>query len=497
MRKTILYLSFIIAISSTNSCSSFLEENPVDRLVTGNFYNTQKDAEAAVNAAYGQLENIYNRLMYNMAELPTDMMKNGLGMPNAYLQDLEFMRYNSENTFVQSMWNSCYVGIMKTNTAINNIPIITMDMDFQARLIGEVRLLRALFYFNLVRFYGGVPLVTKLESLNDALGKRASKGQIYEFIIQDLQEAEKVLPFRSGYDSANEGRVTKGTAKILLGKVYLTMGDFTAAKEKLAEVIENETAYGYGLHKDYAANWNTETEAGIEAVLYIEYKKAPLQHNNAMDNAGPKYSVPGGSIGVNGSNEADIPTQELYDSYDERDKRRHANVRYTFYSMIEKDYVQSRIPLFGKYWIDGVSATNQCDINMHIIRYADALLMYAEALNEVGESAKAHEVLNRVRERAFGDDSGNFNDLSKEQFRLEILNERRLEFPHEGHRWFDLVRTGTFIERMKAHGTYEAGVAESNKVDIANNIKDYMILMPIPQREIDLNPELEQNPGWN
>ena len=493
MKRIIIYSLLIFVF---NGCSSFLEENPNDRLVINNFYSSQKDAEAAVNATYQQLNTLYNRLMYNVGELPTDVMKNGLGMPNAFLQDLEFMRYNSENTFIRDMWNNSYSGIMKANAAINNIPVITMDANIQQRLIGEAKFLRALYYFNLVRFFGDVPLVIKLESIADAMGPRIPKDQVYAQIIQDLQDAENVLPVRSGYNAIDEGRATKGAAKILLGKVYLTQGNFTAAKDKLAEVVENENTYGYGLHQSYASNWNPETEAGIEAVFYIEYKKPPLQNNGEMGLAGPKYSVPGGDIGVNGSNEADIPTKELYDAFEDNDTRRQVNVRYDFYSMIEKDFVLSSIPLFGKYWINGETASNQCDINMHIIRYADALLMYAEALNEVGESAKAHDVLNRVRERAFGDSSGNFNGLSKEQFRAEILNERRLEFPIEGHRWFDLVRTGTFIQRMREHSAYEASVAESNKTDIANNLKDHMILMPIPQREIDLNPEIIQNPGW-
>ena len=437
MKKRIIYLIGVVFFILTPGCSSFLEESPIDRLVTTNFYSTQKDAEAAVNATYQQLNSLYNRLMYNMAELPTDVMKNGLGMPNAFLQDLEFMRYNSGNTFVRDMWNNSYAGIMKANAAINNIPSITMNANVQQRLIGEAQFLRALYYFNLVRFFGDVPLVTKLESIEDATGPRIPKEQIYAQIIQDLQDAENVLPVRSGYAAIDEGRATKGAAKILLGKVYLTQGNFAAAKDKLAEVVESENTYGYGLHQDYAANWNPETEAGIEAVLYIEYKKPPLMYNGEMSLAGPKYSVPGGDIGVNGSNEADIPTKELYDSFDDNDKRRHTNVRYEFYSLVVNDFVLSSIPLFGKYWIDGEPASSQCDINMHIIRYADALLMYAEALNEVGESAKAHDVLNRVRERAFGDNSGNFSGLSKEQFRAEILNERRLEFPFEGHRWFD------------------------------------------------------------
>jgi tetratricopeptide (TPR) repeat protein len=494
--KRIICIFAAIVLAVSNGCTAFLEEHPTDRLAVNNFYSTQKDAEAAVSAAYQQLGSLYNRLMYNVAELPTDVMKNGLGMPNAFLQDLEFMRYNSENTFVRDMWNNNYAGIMKANAAVNNIPVITMNAAAQERLIGEAKFLRALYYFNLVRFFGDVPLVTRLESINDAMGPRVSKDQVYAQIIQDLTEAGNVLPLRSQYAAADEGRATRGAAKILLGKVYLTKGDFADAKNKLAEVVENEADYGYALHDDYAANWNTETEAGVEAVFYIEYKKPPMPTNGEMGLAGPKYSVPGGNIGVNGSNEADIPTQELYDAFDEKDKRRAKNLRYAFYSQIEQADVLSSIPLFGKYWIDGLTASDQCDVNMHIIRYADALLMYAEALNEDGQSDKAHEVLNRVRRRAFGDDSGNFSGLTKEQFRAKILDERRLEFPIEGHRWFDLVRTGTFIQRMKEHSAYEASVAEKNKTDIAANIKDHMTLMPIPQRELDLNPELTQNPGW-
>ena len=142
---------------------------------------------------------------------------------------------------------------------------------------------------------------------------------------------------------------------------------------------------------------------------------------------------------------------------------------------------KSSIPLSGKFWVEGLETGDRCDVNMHIIRYADAILMYAEAINEVGKSTKALAMLNRIRERAFGDDSGNFKPMSKDEFRTAILNERRLEFPHEGHRWFDLVRTGTFIQRMKEHSAYEAKVAEANKTEIAQNIKEHMILMPIPQ----------------
>lgn len=494
MKKIILFACLSTFAFSLSNCS-FLDESPTDRLVVNNFYTSQKDAQAAVDATYQQLGSLYNRNMYLVCDLPTDIMKNGLGMPNTFLQDLEFLRHNSENTFIRDMWQNCYAGIMKANAAINNIPNITMSPSLQERFIGEAKFLRALYYFNLVRFFGDVPLVTKLDNINDALGPRVSVDQVYDQIISDLTDAEYTLPLRSGYSSSDEGRVTKGAAKILLGKVYLTRKDYQNAKNKLAEVVEHEGEFGYGLHQKYESNWDTETEAGVEAVFYLEFKEPPFPSNGEMGLAGPKYSAPGGNIGIPGSNEADIPTQELYDAYDERDTRRNLNTKFDFMNS-KGEMIKTSIPLYGKYWIDGLDASNKCDINMHVIRYADALLMYAEALNELGESVKAHQNLNRVRERAFGDISGNLSGLSKEAFREAILQERYLEFPLEGHRWFDLVRTGTFIKRMKEHSAYEAKVAEKNKTDIANNIKDHMILMPIPQRELDLNPELVQNPGW-
>lgn len=495
MKKSILYIASALCILCSNNSCSFLDESPVDRLVVKNFYTSEKDAQAAVDATYEQLNSLYNRLMYMMAELPTDMMKNGLGMPNANLQDLEFLRFTSQNTFIKDMWKNCYAGISKANTAIKQIPPIKMNENRRNRLIAEAKALRALYYFNLVRFFGDVPLILDLETVEDAKGPRDPKEKIYNQIIDDLTFAEANLPLRSEYPAADEGRINKGAAKILFGKVYLTMGEYQKAKDKLAEVVEHETEYGFGLHKDYHANWLRDTEAGIEAVLYIEYKEPPFRHNGEMALAGPKYSIPG-SLGISALNEADIPTQELYDQFNEHDLRKAVNFKTEFKHLKTGEILKSSIPLSGKFWVEGLETGDRCDVNMHIIRYSDAILMYAEALNEVNESTKALLQLNRIRERAFGDDSGNFKPMSKDAFRKTVIDERRLEFPHEGHRWFDLVRTGTFIQRMKEHSAYEANVAEKNKTEIAKNIKDHMLLMPIPQSEIDLNPNLSQNTGY-
>lgn len=493
-----IYISLIILISTgfLSSCTDFLKEEPEDRYVIDNFYNSRTDAEAAVAAVYEQLYDIYERHIFILNALPTDDEKNGLGMPNQFLQNLEYLRHTSENQFTREMWQRNYSGIARANTAIINIPTINMDENVRSRLVAEAKFLRALYYFNLVRFYGDVPIILQLETAEDAMGARNPASEVYEQIIQDLMEAETVLPL--SYGDKDIGRATRGAAKILLGKVYLTMKEYQKAADKLAEVVEDEGTYGYGLHENYGDNWEPATENGMEMVLSIEFMDPPGNGNSAMILQGPKYSLPGGFgvLGLTNSNEADIPTRDLYDRFSDEDERKAATFTTDFVSLIDGTIHTSSIPIFTKYWEDGETNPANSDANMHVIRYADALLMYAEALNEIGQTPKALEVLNRVRERAFNSTDQNYTNLSAEDFREAVWLERRLELAMEGHRWFDLVRTSRFVQRMKEHAAYEASVAESNKVEIAQNVQDYMILMPVPQREVDLNSELSQNPGY-
>jgi len=474
------------------ACDSWLDVDPSDQYSTETFWKTKEHASAGIMGCYNAL-----KPWRSLHTMEFDMLTaNAMPYNEANgTQAIGKGEHLSTTALIGSLWKNCYVGIGRTNTFIANVGGVDMDESEKAKMVGEAKFLRAFYYLSLVDKFGGVPLIIDAPNADEqAELPRNSKEEVVNQIVKDLEEAAAVLP--DTYASSDLGRATKGAAKILAGKVYLTKGDYSKAKEKLAEVVEQEGAYGYGLHVEYGDNWNLDTEAGKEAVFYIEYKADPLPHNDEMSLTGPKYSLPE-PIGVSGSNEADIPTMELNNTFKENDKRKAVNLRTHYTNPVNGKELISSIPLFGKYWQDGLTAIKFCEINMHIIRYSDALLMYAEALNEIGESEKAHQVLNRVRERAFGDSSENYEGLSKDAFRAAVLQERYLEFPIEGHRWFDLVRTGTFIKRMKEHSTYEAKVAEKNKTDIASNIKDYMILMPIPQRELDLNPELTQNPGWS
>lgn len=472
-------LTFLSLIFGGTACN-LLEEDPEHLLVTNSFYNKEGDAVAAVNSIYNRLySGMYERNMQLMADLPTDDHKNGQGMPNPFLLNLEFGRVTSENQFVASTWEQHYDGINRANTAINRIPDINMDEELKNRLIAEARFIRGLLYFNLVRFYGDVPIVTEdTRNLGELNISRDPVEQVHGQIISDLEFAEDNLPI--SYPGSETGRATKGAAKILMGKVYLTRKDWPAAVQVLGEVINNEGEYGYDLLEDFRDNWRQSTENGPEMVFSIQMMQDPGNGNVLMRSTAPRNLVPG-LVGW----EADVPTQEVYDLFEEDDERRAA----TFYTSYEKDgeLYEFPLPLFYKYFDPTqINATTQSNANIHVLRYADALLMYAEAINEQsGPTPEAYEAVNRVRRRAFNDTAHDLANLSQDEFREAVYLERRKELVFEAHRWFDLVRTGRFVEVMQNHN--ENG---------GTNVQPHNVLMPIPQREIDTNPELQQNPGY-
>lgn len=463
------------------SCSDILEESPEGQLVVGNFYQTEGDALAAVTAIYNRLySRMYERDMQLMVDLPTDDYKNGQGMNNAFLLDIEFLRITPENQFVARNWQDHYDGINRANAAINRIPDIIMDEELKTRLIGEATFLRALFYFNLVRFYGDVPLILEdtreLGNLNVA---RSPEAEVYNQIISDLNNSITSLP--ETVVGSDAGRATQGAARVLLGKVYLTLGDWPMAVSTLQAVIENEATYGYGLHEDFAANWERGTENEVESVFTVQFMEAPGNGNVLMRSTCPRNRVPG-IVGW----EADIPTQEVYDIFEEGDERMDRTL-FTGYTKDGVDY-EFPLPLFFKYFEVGKEgAENNTNSKVHVLRYADALLMYAEAINEVsGPTSQAFEAINRVRRRAYNDNEHDLSGLDQEQFREAVYLERRKELVMECHRWFDLVRTGRFIETMQNHN--ENG---------GTQVREHMVKMPIPQRDLDINTELVQNDGYS
>ncbi len=475
MNKLLRFTFASIILLGLQTCTS-LEENPEAFLTSDQFYQTQSDAIAAVNAVYqplnGSGQTIYNSLFQIGMDIASDEALPGPRARNANVRAFAVLSHATTNDRVDEIWRQHYAAINRANIAIEKIPGIDFDATLKTRLVNEAKFLRALYYFNLVRLYGGVPLILQEPSdlsKDKVQVARASADEVYRQIIADLKDAE-ALP--ASYAKSDLGRVTGGAAKSLLLRVYLTRKDWDSAIGKAAEVINGP--YGYDLFANFADVFNKANNNGKEHIFSAQFKSNTNGRGNSLGSRGTPTGIPG----IDGG-DADIPTTQLYPLYSAEDKRRDVTFFTSLVGSNGKTYTFT--PHFRKYYDPAVNPnTGDSGINFPIIRFADVLLEYAEALNEKsGPTVDAYTALNRVRTRA---GLQPLSDLSQSEFREAVYHERRLEFVYEHQRWFDLVRTGRLVQNLKAVGK--------------TNVQEKHYLYPIPQREIDLNPKLEQNPGW-
>ena len=449
------------------SCKK-LDENPDSFISPVNFYKTKADAIAAITSVYApvRLNGFIARNYVILGEITTDNM---FPLNNSAPRiELNTYVHTPLNGIVRETWDNFYIGITRANTAINKIPGISMDEALKTRLIAEAKFLRAFYYFHLVRLFGDLPIITEEVSSLDQVTfpKRDPKAQVYNQIIADLKDAETVLP--PIYTGADRGRATSGAAKSFLASVYLTLKDFQLAADKANEVM-NLAGAGYGLWDNYLDVYDIKNEFGKEAIFDAQFMSGPGGQGGNMIAfmAQENNSVAGRGFG------SFQPTVEVYESYTAIDKRKAV-----FFTLgtDNKYYVNK--------WVDADAVTeNQSDNNFPLMRYAEVVLTYAEAYNEVNAPTNdnpAYKAVNSIRERA---GLPKLENLSQNGLREAILQERRLELAFEGSRWFDLVRTGKLVSTLSAKGTA--------------NIKEYHSLFPIPQFHIGVNKELTQNPGYN
>lgn len=483
MKKIFLYTMLAVGLVS---CKKFLEEKPSSSMVAENFYKTAADADAAIVAAYDVLNNqtdVYYRGIYLLGELPTDNAECGQGVANAYIFALKGYTYGPVNDRIEVLWTGIYKGIANANVAIDRIPAITMDATKKAKLIAEAKYIRALLYFNLVRLFGPVPLVLhQVTSLDGVSVPRASRDEVYSQIISDLQEGEQNLDSVS--TTANNGRAVRAAASGLLSKVYLTLHDYTNARTEAQRVINNTQ---YGLLPTYADIFAPANRFNKEVLFAIQNKGNTGTGNGfAMALFLPRSTIPLAGGGTVGGNSADVPTVEFYNSFLTGDLRKAK----TFFTQYDAG---AGLVTFRPHWFkyfDPSAITNlgEGTLNFPIVRFADVLLAYAEAENEInGPSAAALDAINQVRRRAYGksintpDATIDLGGITQDSLRNALLGERRWEFGFEDQRWFDLTRTGKLLSTMKAKGAA---------------IQDYDTLYPIPQRERDVNKQLTQNGGY-
>ncbi|WP_162633325.1 RagB/SusD family nutrient uptake outer membrane protein [Echinicola strongylocentroti] len=496
------------------SCSSFLEETPTAILTDANFYQTTTDAISAVDAIYASVQSgnsgWYFGNFYMTTDVNTDDMFTDPNVGNATWQAWSQLNINSEIDHIGAVWNQHYITIGRANAVIE---LVAEDIDIRDRLVAEAKFFRALAYFDLVRFFGDVPVTTSLiKDLDDAFviaAERTASVDVYEQIEQDLMDAAAVLPDQ--WSGGDLGRVTAGSAYGLLAKVYLTWAGqplndaskYALAVEMADEVVNNRAAYGYGLEENYLDAFRTNV--GKES-LFEAQMKSGIGVSQGGSLAGIT-TLPRNLSGILGSNYRGNgllrPTPDLVKAFDPEDQRYQTGM---FSSLSNPDGATATFdPHVFKYievediLYQGL-VLNDGGVNTKVLRFADVLLMYAEALNEVnnGPTAPAYDAINEVRNRAGLDD---LSALDYNGFKEAVYKERRLELFGEGHRWFDLVRQGRYVSTLEGFSNTLQDFpdpATTSTFIIEKNIQPYYTLMPIPQAHINIletDKDL-QNPGY-
>lgn len=490
-----IFLSLLL-LTSLSCGKDFLEREPLIGSNESNFYETEEDAIAAINAAYAALQfelTPAGHFRWFWGDIMSDdSSKGGEGDNDQFaLKQLEDFQGLSNTEYLQAEWEANYEGIYRANKVIENVPDIEMNATKRAAIIGEAKFIRAWFHYNLVTIFGNVPIVDHVLSPSEYSIPQNSPSEIWPFIESDLIAAAAVLPLRSEYGLEDLGRITKGAAHALLAKAYAYQNNWLAAKDVLNELINSAE---YTLVADYGSIFTFLGENNSESIFEIQYMNASggnWGRNNA--NEGTFSNVFQRARGQFEGFGFNIPTQDLVDEFlvggIEDPRLQHTVFRegdemgdrgiftkdatggfpHDFYTKKGFNNKSEEAP-FGDPAPNGGS-------NDRIIRYADMLLLHAEASAQTGDEAAAMTSLNEVRNRV------DMEPVTASGAALldAIYHERRVELAMEGHRFFDLVRSGRATEVLGPLG-YVEGV---------HNI------FPIPEFEIiKSNGVYKQNPGY-
>ncbi|MEX2564557.1 MAG: RagB/SusD family nutrient uptake outer membrane protein [Cyclobacteriaceae bacterium] len=510
MRK----LATILAILFISSCSEeFLNLVPESSITSGNFYQTEEHFNQAMVGAYAAVRGAKGSIAsWVMGEMRSDNTHMEFNITNRGPQYIEreyadFFMDDVNSGTVANKYNSCYVGIARTNEILDLIQGSALNQEAIDRIYGQASFLRALFYFDLVRYFGGIPLyLTAVKGAGDAYLPRASVNEVYQAIISDLEAAIARL---EPVSFPQNGRANEGVARMLLADVYLTMKDYPNAEEELSQVIQ----MGYALLDDYGDVYRLSNKNSVESIFEIQYQEGnqgqnsdflypflPLSADVSLITGISSQNLQGGGWNT--------PTFEMINAYENGDERLEASIGIVegtgqignlFIDELKSpvDYVPTpgkRTYPFIKKYLNPHALERNTDDNFPVYRYAEALLSMAEVLNEQGRSGEALEYLNQVRTRAGLDAVGETN---QQLLRDIIAHERRVELAFENKRWLDLIRTDKAIEVMNANGEYlkEFYAGESYLPEMSYNVTTERLLFPIPLREIRIG-DLEQNPGY-
>lgn len=445
------------------SCENFLDLSPDSQPNANDFYKTESDFNGAVISCYQTLRN-YSTTVLDVLEYRSDNMympSFTSGSQDKY--EINHFQDNKTNSLIADIWKNSYSAVFRCNVVVDRLQNATIDADKKIQYEAEARFIRAFHYFNLVRLFGKVPLVIHEISDSEALKiPREDIAKVYEQIEADLKLA---LQLPESYDNSDLGRVPSKAAEALLAKVYLTNGKYTEAKVHLSNIVTNGGCELLPKIKDV---FDVTNEGNKEILFAVKYSKTLVDGGHGM------------WLSLSDVTLAHF-SSKLKDAYNSTDKRAEL-IQY-------KKSGSTYLPI--KYYDAQDASTKQVGNDFIIIRYADVLLMYAEVLNELSFNADVSSkesgfyYLNLVRSRAGLSALTSAEIPSQVEFKKAVLQERYLEFPLEGNRWFDLIRTKTANEVIKA------------AYDI--DVPDFRLIFPIPSTEVEKvnNPNvLPQNPQY-
>ena len=499
-----IVLSVIILITTLISCKKWVDYNPKDdyKITDLEYLKSESDYRALGIAAYSPLQ--WLNQIVPIGDIASDNSVSGgeSASDTKSLQDIDDFTTYPINAFVTDLWQSAYEGINRVNYMVQykNANPVGNAINFAGKdaLYGEVSFLRAYYYFTLVKMFGDVPLFTerRLTYTDSKSLKRAPKADVYKQIEADLASAIAVLPTAQ----IDKGRITKYAAQALLGKVYLYQNKYDAAAATLDNVINSNA---FTLVTNFSSIFLPSGENGPESVFEIQYSNASAtydwahttrgQGNLSVQQCGVRNLNGSGAMPYSNGWSFNLPTKDLLNAYSAGDQRKDATCfDIAAYALANPSYqITYQVAPYRntglynqKYQPRKGESSGQIELNysnnFRTIRFADVLLMAAEAYNKAASpnDAKAQTYLNRVRRRAFGD---LLHDITSSGVSLydAVLTERRMELAMEGERYFDLIRTGKAASTLGILG-FKAGKHE---------------LFPIPQTEIDVSG-LAQNPGY-
>ena len=389
-------LLLLVALLSASACDDFLDVQPAYLISENNFYETANDFETALIGNYATVQELHNVDVLYLTELSTDNAEIQWTSPTQAEMEFDELNVTPINNLVNAVWNGCFTAISRSNNVLSRLGGAPVDEPLKLQYEGEARFLRAYCYFYLVRLFGAVPIVEDaFRSPGEVTAfdmTRQPVDEVYALITDDLMKAADQLATVSGL---SKSRASEGAAQTLLGKVYLTLQNYPAAAEALEEVIDKSS---YSLQTDYQTLFTNGNDELPESIFEIKYLSGNVGEGNAFSSVftPPRFDMaifPGNMQGTGRI----VPTFDVATSYESGDERRAVSIADSVL-LIDGTFAEN---IYGRKFVDFTTGlVGDGGINFTALRYADVLLMYAEALNELGTTQEALTYLNQVRERA-------------------------------------------------------------------------------------------------